>query len=155
MGHLSSVDDAIFPTIMFPHEILFFLLLSLKISPFSKLNIGVPVVAQWLTNPTRNHEVAGSIPALAQWVTIRRCRELWLGCRRGSDPALLWLWRRLAATALIRPLAWEPPYAAGAAQEITKRLKKKKTIEWINDHRHDCITSSLSSRHWWSYLWDK
>jgi len=28
--------------------------------------IGVPVVAQWLTNP--NHEVAGSIPALAQWV---------------------------------------------------------------------------------------
>ena len=29
---------------------------------------GVPVVAQWLTNPTRNYEVAGSIPALAQWV---------------------------------------------------------------------------------------
>ena len=29
---------------------------------------GVPVVAQWLTNPTRNHEVTGSIPALAQWV---------------------------------------------------------------------------------------
>ena len=30
--------------------------------------IGVPVVAQWLTNPTRNHEVEGSIPGLAQWV---------------------------------------------------------------------------------------
>ena len=28
---------------------------------------GVPVVAQWLTSPTRNHEVAGSIPGLAQW----------------------------------------------------------------------------------------
>ena len=30
--------------------------------------IGVPVVAQWLTDPTRNHEVVGSIPALAHWV---------------------------------------------------------------------------------------
>ena len=29
---------------------------------------GVPVVAQWLMNPTRNHEVVGSIPGLAQWV---------------------------------------------------------------------------------------
>ena len=29
---------------------------------------GVPVVTQWLTNPTRNHEVVGSIPGLAQWV---------------------------------------------------------------------------------------
>ena len=30
--------------------------------------LGVPVVAQWLTNPPRNHEVVGSIPGLAQWV---------------------------------------------------------------------------------------
>ena len=30
--------------------------------------MGVPAVAQWLTNPTRNHEVLGSIPSLTQWV---------------------------------------------------------------------------------------
>ena len=35
---------------------------------FQKVYLGVPVVAQQLTNPTRNHEVAGSIPGLAQWV---------------------------------------------------------------------------------------
>ena len=39
---------------------------------------------------------------------------------------MLWLWCRLTATALIRPLAWEPPYAAGAALENTKIQKKKK-----------------------------
>ena len=49
-----------------------------------------------------------------------------VGRRRGSDPALLWLWCRLVATAPIRPLAWEPPYAVGAAQEMAKRQKKKK-----------------------------
>ena len=37
-------------------------------SVIKKYSAGVPVVAQWLTNPTRNHEVSGSAPALAQWV---------------------------------------------------------------------------------------
>ena len=29
---------------------------------------GVPIVGQWLMNPTRNHEVVGLIPGLTQWV---------------------------------------------------------------------------------------
>jgi len=49
-----------------------------------------------------------------------------VGCRLGSDPALLWLWRRPAAPAPIRPLAWEPPHASKVAQEMAKRQKKKK-----------------------------
>ena len=50
-----------------------------------------------------------------------------VGRRLSLDPELLWLWRRLVATALIRPLAWKPPYAAGAALENTQRQKQNKT----------------------------
>ena len=64
--------------------------------------------------------------ALLSGLRIGCGRELGVGRRRGSDPALLWLWHRPAATAPIGPLAWEPPYAAGAAQEMAKRQKKKK-----------------------------
>ena len=39
---------------------------------------------------------------------------------------LLWLWHRLAAIALTRPLAWEHPYVAGAALKGQKTKKKKK-----------------------------
>ena len=52
-----------------------------------------------------------------------------VGRRRGLDLALLWLRRGPAATAPIRPLAWESPYAAGAAlkrQKQTKTLTEKK-----------------------------
>ena len=41
-------------------------------------------------------------------------------CRHGSDLVLLWLWCTLAATAQIRPLAWESPHATSSA------LKKQK-----------------------------
>ena len=87
-------------------------------------------MTQWLTNPTRKHEVVGSIPGLAQWLRIQHCRELWCRSKRWLDPVLLWLWRRPVATAPIRPLAWKPPYAAGVA---LKRQKDKKKREKCNE----------------------
>ena len=54
-----------------------------------------------------------------------------VGCRYGSDPALRWLWRRLAATVLIRPLAWEPPYDSGVA---LKDKKKKRASYPLNSY---------------------
>ena len=51
-----------------------------------------------------------------------------MGRRLGSDLVLLWLWlwHRLAAVAALRPLAWEPPYAAGAALKRKGKKKKKR-----------------------------
>ena len=41
---------------------------------------------------------------------------------------LLWLWCRPAPAALIQPLAWEPPYAVGAALKRQKKKKRKVII---------------------------
>ena len=46
--------------------------------------------------------------------------------RRHSSDLVLWLWRRLAATASIRPQAWESPYASGAALKRPKKQNKTK-----------------------------
>ena len=46
------------------------------------------------------------------------------GC--GLDLVLLWLWHRLAALALIRPLAWEPLYAVVVALKKQKLNKMNK-----------------------------
>ena len=58
---------------------------------------------------------------------IWRCLSRGVGRRCGSDPALLWLWLWPAAIAPIGPLAWQPPYAMGVAQEMAKWQKGKKT----------------------------
>ena len=73
-----------------------------------------------------------------------------VGCRHGSDPTLR-LWCRPVATAPIQPLAWEPPYAMGAAQEMAKRQKKKKCFKQVKlilitlFNNVKCITVSTCS----------
>ena len=52
------------------------------------------------------------------------CRELWCRLQTWLNLVLLWLWCRPAGPAPIRPLAREPPYAAGVALKKDKRQKK-------------------------------
>ena len=56
-----------------------------------------------------------------------------VGHRCSLDPALLCLWHRLAAVALIRPLAWDFPHAMDMALKSQKQR---------NDNRAKCGVSA-------------
>ena len=68
----------------------------------------------------------GSIPGITQWVKDpvlpMSCD---VGCRQGSDLVLLWLWHGPEPIALFWFLAWELPYAAGAALKRKKKERRK------------------------------
>ena len=76
-----------------------------------KLEKGVPIVAQ--QHPTQLVSMRTQVLSLASlsglriWVAVNHG----VGCRCGSDLALLWLWYRLAVAAVIGPLGWKLPYA--------------------------------------------
>jgi len=55
-----------------------------------------------------------------------------VGLSLGSDPALLWLWRRPTAAAPTKLLAWESPYAAGISPRKGKKTKKKKKFNFYS-----------------------
>ena len=68
-----------------------------------------------------------------------------VGPRQGLDLASLWLWHRPAAVALMRPLAWEPPYAPSVAlkdkkkklDSILLKKKKKEFLLWCSGKESD------------------
>ena len=66
-----------------------------------------------------------------------------VGHRCGWDLMLLWLGHRLAALTAIGPLAWKPPYAAGAALKRQKKKKKKKkkpsTKHFPQNNQHSAV----------------
>ena len=81
---------------------------------------GAPVVAQWKRTRLGTMKFWVRSLALLSGLRIWRCHKLW--CR-----SQMWLGSGVAglvATAPIRLLAWEPPYAVDAALKRTKRQKK-------------------------------
>ena len=86
---------------------------------------GVPIVAQqkrtWLASMRTQVRPLASLTGLRVW----HCRELWYRSQTRLQPSIavaVGCWS--AATGLIRPLAWEPPYATGMA--LKKKAKKNK-----------------------------
>ena len=59
--------------------------------------------------------------ALLSGLRIQRCHELW--CRP-------------VATAPVRPLAWEPPYAAGAALLFIKNKKSLTFLKYRKNYKY-------------------
>ena len=76
-------------------------------------------MAQWLTNPTRNHEVAGLILALLSGLRIRRCHELW--CR-----SQIWL-RSGVAVAVVQAGSCSSNSTPSLGTSICCRCGPKKT----------------------------
>ena len=83
-------------------------------------------MAQWLTNPSRKHEVAGSVPGLTG-LRIRRCRELW--CRSqaqlGSGIAVVMVLASIYNSDLTSSLGTSIYCGCNPKKKLKKKEKKK------------------------------
>ena len=95
-----------------------------------KAREGVPIGVQWKRIRPRTMRLWVRSLALPSGLRTRRCCGCGVGHRYASDLAWLWLWHRPAATALIRPLAWELPHACCECSP-KRQKKKKKELEKI------------------------
>ena len=121
----------------------FFHVFANKFVSLKKCFQGVSVVAQWSWT---------WLVSMRTWTwslaSLRGLRiRFGISCRLGSDPALLWLWHRSAATVPIRPLALELLYATDGA---LKRKKKK----FATNVARNCKTLRIQAvlvlvRLWW------
>ena len=108
-----------------------YLLQQLIKDKFEKSSPGVPVVAQWLTNLTRNHGVSGSVPALLSELRIRHCRELWCRSqiRLGSRVAMS------VVQASSYSSDWAPSLGTsirqGSGSRKGKKTKKKSLLQYL------------------------
>ena len=83
-----------------------------------------------ISNPPHPFPSPWTVP----WISLSSLKTPYLftrWCLCSLSGLRIWhrreLWSRPAATALIRPLSWDPPYAVGAALEKDKKKKKKRT----------------------------
>ena len=84
---------------------------------------------------------------MVQWKQIQLgTMRLWVRSLTSLRGLRIWccreLWCWLAAVALIRPLAWEPPYAAGAALKSKKKKEKKRIFH------PDMLTGNFTFWYW-------
>ena len=107
--------------------------------------VGVPILTQWKGIWLASMRLRVQSLASISGLRIHAALSCGVGCRCSLDPELLWLWRRPAATAPIRPLAWEPPFATGVALKRPppkKKKERKKGNIYIYVYVCVCMTGS-------------
>ena len=110
--------------------------------------LGVPIVVHWKRIRLGTMRLwVRSLASLSE-LKIWHCYELWCRLQTLLGPILLWLWRRPAASAPIRPLAWEPSCAKGVALKRKKKKKKDAQLGLSLREGSSWVINVHLSSHW-------